>query len=104
MGSDMKRQLDEVLGSTSDGSVNVPLGMVRTIADEQPYYKYNQIWSKHMENVSFCYVLKYYIAEERLLTYEEVAEALDQPVGTVKSNVHRGLKLLRGEHDDSADD
>src|SRR6267143_5674851 len=27
------------------------------------------------------------------MTYAEVAEALDQPVGTVKSNVHRGLKL-----------
>jgi RNA polymerase sigma-70 factor (ECF subfamily) len=33
------------------------------------------------------------------LSYAEVAEALDQPIGTVKSNVHRGLKLLRGEKD-----
>ena len=31
------------------------------------------------------------------LSYEEAAGALGQPVGTVKSNVHRGLKLLRGE-------
>jgi RNA polymerase sigma factor (sigma-70 family) len=31
------------------------------------------------------------------LSYAEVADALGQPVGTVKSNVHRGLKLLRGE-------
>jgi len=38
------------------------------------------------------------------MSYEEVAEALDQPVGTVKSNVHRGLKLLRGENDDRVDD
>jgi RNA polymerase sigma factor (sigma-70 family) len=38
------------------------------------------------------------------LSYEEVAEALDQPVGTVKSNVHRGLKLLRGDKDDRIDD
>jgi len=34
------------------------------------------------------------------MSYEEVAEALEQPVGTVKSNVHRGLKLLRGEDHD----
>jgi RNA polymerase sigma-70 factor (ECF subfamily) len=34
------------------------------------------------------------------LTYEEAARALDQPVGTVKANVHRGLKLLRGDKDD----
>jgi RNA polymerase sigma-70 factor (ECF subfamily) len=37
------------------------------------------------------------------MTYEEVAEALDQPVGTVKSNVHRGLKLLRGDDHDRVD-
>jgi RNA polymerase sigma-70 factor (ECF subfamily) len=29
------------------------------------------------------------------LRYQEVAELLDQPVGTVKSNVHRGIQLLR---------
>jgi DNA-directed RNA polymerase specialized sigma24 family protein len=37
------------------------------------------------------------------LSYEEVAEALDLPIGTVKSNVHRGLKLLRGENHDRID-
>jgi RNA polymerase sigma-70 factor (ECF subfamily) len=29
------------------------------------------------------------------LSYAEVAALLDQPVGTVKANVHRGIKLLR---------
>lgn len=38
------------------------------------------------------------------LSYEEAADALGQPVGTVKANVHRGLKLLRGDDDDHADD
>ena len=38
------------------------------------------------------------------LSYEEVAEVLGQPIGTVKSNVHRGLKLLRGETHDGRDD
>jgi RNA polymerase sigma-70 factor (ECF subfamily) len=36
------------------------------------------------------------------LSYAEVAAALDQPVGTAKANVHRGIKLLRSllaEHD-----
>src|SRR6266851_613281 len=39
------------------------------------------------------------------LSYQEAADALRQPVGTVKANVHRGLKLLRGDddHDDSDD-
>ena len=38
------------------------------------------------------------------LTYGEVAEALGQPIGTVKSNVHRALKMLRGGDHDRADD
>lgn len=29
------------------------------------------------------------------LSYDEIASVLDQPVGTVKSNVHRGLGALR---------
>jgi len=37
------------------------------------------------------------------LSYAEVADVLGQPIGTVKANVHRGLKLLRGE-DDHVDD
>jgi RNA polymerase sigma-70 factor (ECF subfamily) len=37
------------------------------------------------------------------LSYAEVAEALGQPVGTVKANVHRGLKMLRGENDGHGD-
>ncbi|HET9780158.1 MAG TPA: RNA polymerase sigma factor [Candidatus Dormibacteraeota bacterium] len=38
------------------------------------------------------------------LSYAEVAEALGQPVGTVKANVHRGLKILRGENDADRDE
>ncbi len=40
----------------------------------------------------------------RDLSYAEVAQALGQPVGTVKANVHRGLKLLRGDDHDRVDD
>jgi len=38
------------------------------------------------------------------LSYAEMADALGQPVGTVKANVHRGLKLLRGEDNVDRDD
>jgi len=38
------------------------------------------------------------------LSYAEVAHALGQPVGTVKANVHRGLKMLRGENHGDGDD
>lgn len=37
------------------------------------------------------------------LSYEEAADVLGQPVGTVKSNVHRGLTLLRGEKNGHVD-
>ena len=32
------------------------------------------------------------------LSYQEIAELLNQPAGTVKSNVHRGVELLRKMH------
>jgi RNA polymerase sigma-70 factor (ECF subfamily) len=37
------------------------------------------------------------------MSYAEVSEALGQPVGTVKANVHRGLKMLRGESNGHGD-
>lgn len=37
------------------------------------------------------------------LSYDEAADVLGQPVGTVKSNVHRALKMLRGENHDRDD-
>lgn len=36
------------------------------------------------------------------LSYAEAAEVLGLPVGTVKSNVHRGLQMLKGENHDAA--
>ena len=52
--------------------------------------------ARHREAVVLRYVQD--------LSYAEAAEVLGQPVGTVKSNVHRALKVLRGETHDSADD
>ncbi len=36
------------------------------------------------------------------LPYDEIADALDQPVGTVKASAHRGLMAVRAmlENDD----
>jgi len=33
------------------------------------------------------------------LTYDEIARALDRPIGTIKAQVHRGLANLRGQLD-----
>ena len=38
------------------------------------------------------------------LSYAEAAEVLGRPVGTVKANVHRGLKMLRGDPDVDRDE
>jgi len=38
------------------------------------------------------------------LSYAEAAAVLGTPVGTVKSNVHRGLQMLKGENHDGARD
>jgi len=38
------------------------------------------------------------------LSYAEIADVLGQPVGTVKANVHRGLKILRGENHGDRDE
>lgn len=40
----------------------------------------------------------YYLED---LSYQEVADLLEQPVGTVKSTIHRGVRLIRGLIDDS---
>ena len=34
----------------------------------------------------------YYFEE---FSYQEIADLLDQPIGTIKSSVHRGIRLLR---------
>lgn len=31
------------------------------------------------------------------LTYEEIAEFIDRPIGTVRSRLHRGRKLLQAK-------
>lgn len=38
-------------------------------------------------------VVNLYYFEE--LSYQEIADLLDQPLGTIKSSIHRGLRLLR---------
>ena len=52
--------------------------LARTIAALPPRYR-AAVVLRHVEGLS----------------YAEVAVALDQPVGTAKANVHRGVKLLR---------
>lgn len=62
-----------------DANVRQCVSNIKKIADEQPYYKYNLIWSRHIETLSFCVVFYRWLGgdggeEGKLCTYEEVAK------------------------------
>jgi RNA polymerase sigma-70 factor (ECF subfamily) len=48
--------------------------------------------------VQYRQVLTLFYAEEK--SYEEIARALDLPLGTVKTHIHRGRKMLAGLYAD----
>ena len=51
------------------------------------------VWSLlHALPIQYRQVLTLFYAEER--SYEEIARALDLPLGTVKTHIHRGRKML----------
>jgi Translin family len=67
---------------------DISLRKIQELANQQPYYKYNGIWSRHMETLSFCIIFmswlgwdvsegKFVFREEgNLLTYEQVARRM----------------------------
>jgi RNA polymerase sigma-70 factor (ECF subfamily) len=59
------------------------------VTDEDMLLALQQIPSHHQEVILLCDV------EE--MTYKEIAAALDVPIGTVMSRLHRGRQLLRTE-------
>jgi RNA polymerase sigma-70 factor (ECF subfamily) len=73
---------------------------LRSRSDEQPeeIALYKEGWSR-LESALDCLPVRYKTAvvlrHVHGLSYAEAAEVLDQPVGTTKSDVHRGLALLR---------
>ena len=53
----------------------------------------SDVWSLlHALPIQYRQVLTLFYAEER--SYEEIARALDMPLGTVKTHIHRGRKML----------
>jgi hypothetical protein len=65
---------------------NVPgakasLAKIKNVADKYPYYKYNGIWSRYMETLSFAIVFAGWLGafgepEGTLLSYQRVAHEL----------------------------
>jgi RNA polymerase sigma-70 factor (ECF subfamily) len=54
-----------------------------------------EVWRVRLEALPTRYRRAVELRHVSGLSYPELAETLERPVGTVKSDVHRGLKLLR---------
>ena len=54
-----------------------------------------QAWRDRLDRLPHRYRRAVELRHVSGLSYPELAEALDRPLGTVKSDVHRGVKLLR---------
>jgi RNA polymerase sigma-70 factor (ECF subfamily) len=91
----VKPRLVELNGSEPDHSLGPEAGAMLKADIDALAVRVAALPARYRDAVVLRYVQE--------LSYEEAADALGQPVGTVKSNVHRGLKLLRGEEDDHAD-
>lgn len=85
----LKPRLIELNGSEPDQAPGTEAQAMRRIGLDELAVKVASLPGRYRDAVVLRYVQE--------LTYEEAADALGQPVGTVKSNVHRGLKMLRGE-------
>jgi RNA polymerase sigma-70 factor (ECF subfamily) len=85
----LKPKLVELNGSEPDYDIGPEARAIRREGLDDLAARVAGLPPRYREAVVLRYVQE--------LSYAEVAEALRQPVGTVKSNVHRGLKLLRGD-------
>ncbi len=54
-----------------------------------------QVWRERLDALPSRYRRAVELRHVIGLSYPELAEALDRPLGTVKSDVHRGVRLLR---------
>ena len=54
-----------------------------------------QAWRARLEALPTRYRRAVELRHVSGLSYPELAEALERPLGTVKSDVHRGVRLLR---------
>ncbi len=58
-----------------------------------------RMWAQLLAGLPTKYRLPVALRHVEGLSYEELSEALDRPVGSVKSDVHRGIALLRAAYD-----
>jgi RNA polymerase sigma-70 factor (ECF subfamily) len=58
-----------------------------------------RMWVRLLSSLPDRYRLAVALRHVEGLSYEELSETLDRPVGSVKSDVHRGVALLRAAYD-----
>ena len=58
-----------------------------------------RMWARLLAGLPGKYRLPVALRHVDGLTYEELSEALNRPIGSVKSDVHRGVALLRAAYD-----
>jgi RNA polymerase sigma factor (sigma-70 family) len=58
-----------------------------------------RMWARLLDGLPQRYRLAVGLRHVEDLSYAEIAETLDRPVGSVKSDVHRGIALLRAAYD-----
>ncbi|MEO6349307.1 MAG: sigma-70 family RNA polymerase sigma factor [Candidatus Limnocylindrales bacterium] len=58
-----------------------------------------RMWARLLAGLPDRYRMAVALRHVEGLSYEELAETLDRPVGSVKSDVHRGVALLRAAYD-----
>ena len=78
----------EIIPTKEDGPVRLA-----ERRDEQ------QMWARLLAALPDRYRLAVALRHVDDLSYEELAEALKRPLGSVKSDVHRGIALLRAAYD-----
>jgi RNA polymerase sigma-70 factor (ECF subfamily) len=92
----IRPRMVELNGSEPDGATGPEEDVLRKTEIDELAARVACLPAKYREAVVLRHVQD--------LSYAEVAETLGQPVGTVKANVHRGLKILRGENHGDRDD
>jgi len=80
-------ELEDIIERTADLSP----GPERLVAEREAALA----WRARLDALPHRYRQAVELRHVSGLSYPELAEALDRPVGTVKSDVHRGIKLLR---------
>ncbi len=81
-------EMAELIPSADDG----PLRLAERRDDRR-------MWARLLDGLPARYRTAVALRHVDGLSYEELAEALDRPVGSVKSDVHRGVALLRAAYD-----